>query len=272
MSKVYAVYFSPAENTGKMVEKAAGAAADVLGLEGFDVIDLRTPAVREQELEFGENDLVIMGTPTYAGRVPNKIMPFFRDMVKGGGAIGASLVTYGGRSFDDSLMELTLLMKENGFHVLGGGAVVCEHSFAGKLAAGRPDAADIEKAEELGRAVAAKWMMEYMDEPNVPGNNPVGPYYVPKGMDGQPAVFLKAKPVTDAEKCSQCGLCAEKCPMGSIDASDCTQVNGICIKCQACIKACPAGAKYFDNEAFLSHKAMLEENFVGKEQKSEVFL
>ena len=39
----------------------------------------------------------------------------------------------------------------------------------------------------------------------VPGNSPVGPYYTPLGRDGQPAKFLKAKPLTDMEKCSKCG-------------------------------------------------------------------
>ncbi|MFQ9208234.1 MAG: hypothetical protein ACLR3S_03080 [Clostridium fessum] len=45
-------------------------------------------------------------------------------------------------------------------------------------------------------------------------------------------------------------MCATVCPMGSIPADAPDTCTGICIKCQACIKACPAGAKYFDNEAF----------------------
>ena len=49
--------------------------------------------------------------------------------------------------------------------------------------------------------------------------------------------------------------------MGSIDPEDVSNVTGICIKCHACVRECPAGAKYFDDEAFLSHKAMLERDF-----------
>ena len=47
--------------------------------------------------------------------------------------------------------------------------------------------------------------------------------------------------------------------------------TGICIKCQACIKICPAGAKYFDNEAFLSHVAMLEQNYT-RRSEAEYFI
>ena len=57
------------------------------------------------------------------------------------------------------------------------------------------------------------------------------------GMDGQPAVFLKAKPKTDLSKCTKCGLCSTLCPMGSIDAADTSNITGICIKCQACVKS-----------------------------------
>jgi ferredoxin len=98
-------------------------------------------------------------------------------------------------------------------------------------------------------------------EIKVPGNTPPGPYYTPRKVDGEPAVFLKAKPRTDSVKCDMCGKCAEKCPMGSIAAEDPAVVYGICIKCQACVKICPQNAKYFDDPDFLSHKEMLAQNY-----------
>ena len=82
-----------------------------------------------------------------------------------------------------------------------------------------------------------------------------------KGTDGAPAKFLKAKPVTDLERCDSCGPCITLCPMGALDAQDVTQVPGTCIKCHACVRGCPSGAKFFDDPAFLSHRAMLEEHF-----------
>ena len=59
--------------------------------------------------------------------------------------------------------------------------------------------------------------------------------------------------------------------MGSIDPADVSQVRGICIKCCACVKKCPSGAKYFDDPAFLSHVAMLEQNFT-EPKENEVYL
>ncbi|WP_300297219.1 DUF362 domain-containing protein, partial [uncultured Intestinimonas sp.] len=100
----------------------------------------------------------------------------------------------------------------------------------------------------------------------VAGRDPVGPYYTPLGLDGQPAVFLKAKPKTREDLCLRCGLCARSCPMGSISREDPARVTGVCIKCQACVRRCPAGAKYFDDPAFLSHKAMLEQTYAARKE------
>jgi len=59
--------------------------------------------------------------------------------------------------------------------------------------------------------------------------------------------------------------------MGSISREDPKEVPGICIKCQACVKKCPTNAKYFDDPAFLSHIAMLEQNYT-RRAEAEIFI
>ena len=81
---------------------------------------------------------------------------------------------------------------------------------------------------------------------------------------------MKAKPVTDPASCTRCGLCAAVCPMGSIPREEPTECTGICIKCQGCIRECPAGAKYFADAAFCSHRAMLEQTYA-KRRENEFF-
>ena len=48
------------------------------------------------------------------------------------------------------------------------------------------------------------------------------------------------------------------------------ECGGICIKCQACVKGCPTGAKYFADAAFCSHRAMLEQTYA-KRRENEFF-
>ena len=80
---------------------------------------------------------------------------------------------------------------------------------------------------------------------------------------GEPANFLKARPVTDPNVCNGGGKCAKVCPMGAIDRSDVSRVTGVCIKCFACVRLCPRGAKSFDDPDLSSHIRMLERDFSG---------
>ena len=59
--------------------------------------------------------------------------------------------------------------------------------------------------------------------------------------------------------------------MGSIDPSDITQFTGICIKCGACEKGCPAGARYFDDPGYVYHRTELELGYA-RRAEPEFFL
>ncbi|MFR6184431.1 MAG: hypothetical protein ACLUJG_01860 [Lawsonibacter sp.] len=61
-------------------------------------------------------------------------------------------------------------------------------------------------------------------------------------------------------------------PWASIDPTDVSQVAGKCIKCCACVKKCPIGAKYFDHEGYLYHQHELEDLYAGPRAASEIFI
>ena len=283
--KVYAVYFSAVENTKKTAERIAETAAGKLSAE-FGTVDFTLPAARAKEYSFGPDDLVVFGTPTYAGRVPNKVLPFVQTLFHGNGTPVIPVVTFGNRSFDSSLSELTQELQKNGFLPFAAGAFACRHVFSDVLAAGRPDGDDFSAMEKLAEDAVNK--LEEFSGNKGPERDvfaaesarftdmlleqyPVGPYYTPLGTDGKPAVFLKSKPFTDESACDGCGICAKVCPMGSIDPSDVLHTAGICIKCHACIRKCPKQARRMTDEAFLSHKEMLEKSYLRRAEPA-VFL
>lgn len=260
IQRVYAVYFSPCGNVEKIVRAMAQAAADRLGA-AVGTVDLTAPAARAREYAFGPEDLAVVGTPVYAGRVPNKLAPDLARILRADGAAAAAVVSFGNRSFDDALSELAGLLGRSGFAVPAAAAVVSQHSFAPDLAPGRPDGADLQAVRDFARRAAEKLLAGDMTTPAIPGSDPPGPYYTPLGTDGQPARFLKAVPETDRARCTGCGRCVSVCPMGSIPPEDPAQTRGICIKCQACIQKCPEGARRFTDPAFLSHREMLRQTY-----------
>ena len=268
INRICCIFFSPTGNTKKLALAAAEHVAKIESLP-VDEIDFTRMENRLKSYEFGPEDFVILAAPTYAGKLPNKILPDFKEKLRGDKTPAAAIVTFGNRSFDNSLAEMVQVLKEDGFCPLAGAAFVCQHAFTKVLAGGRPGEKDLKEVRDFALkcfnlAKDTKFLAKG-DGLQVVGDADA-PYYVPKGTDGQPAKFLKAKPLTDRSKCINCGLCAELCPMASINPQDIEDVHGICIKCQACVKGCPEGAKYFDDKAFLSHVAMLEQNFTDKKE------
>lgn len=268
---ITALYFSPAGATAKVAQTISDELASHLGI----LVENRSftrPAEREQEISFTEKDIVVVASPTYAGKLPNKILPDFQGKLHGNGALAVAAVTFGNRSYDNSLAELCSVLEQNGFRTVAAGAFVCRHAFTDELAYGRPNWSDTFEMKNFAKEIAGKVkVLEGTVPPlKVPGDA-AAPYYVPKGTDGEPAKFLKAKPRTNVSRCSRCGACARACPMGAIDPKNTDEVPGTCIKCHACVRKCTKGAKYFDDPAFLSHKAMLEQNFADPKD-NEVFL
>jgi ferredoxin/protein involved in ribonucleotide reduction len=259
IEKITAVYWSASGNTRRVVTVLGQALAQRLGVPYSD-IDFTLPAARKQDYSFSATDFVIAGAPTYAGKLPNKILPDFATHLIGGHTPCAAVVTYGNRSFDNALAELCAVLQKDEFLPVSAVTVPCRHAFTDALANGRPDEKDVTALAAFADKIADRLMADKATPVCVPGQADA-PYYIPQGRDGKPAKFLKAKPKTDIERCISCGHCAAVCPMGAIDAEDVTAVTGICIKCQACIRACPKQAKYFDDPAFLSHVAMLKEHF-----------
>ena len=271
ITNVCAVYFTGTGNTKTIARRVADAAAQALGCPRTDY-DFSLPAAREEALSFSAKELIVIGTPVYAGRVPNKLLPFLTEHISGNGVLCIPVVTFGNRSFDDGLMELVRLMQTDGLSPVAAGAFVGEHSFSTTLGAGRPNQEDLALAETLGHSAAEKILagQTALSAP-VDGNDPVGPYYTPRDRAGNPINILKVKPKTDPDKCRKCGLCASICTMGSIDPEDFSSVTGVCTKCCACVKRCPAGAKYYDDEGYLYHQHELEAMYARPAQSKLFF-
>lgn len=261
IKNVKAVFFSPTGNTKQVVEQLAISLSQKLAVP-LVKDDFTLPDAHSDARSYTMEDLVIFGVPTYAGRIPNKVLPFVQNLFHGERTCAVAVVTFGNRSFDNSLSELDAELKKNNFSVLGAGAVVCHHAFA-EVGVGRPNVADNEQLEAFAGAVFKKLQTVSLPAPDltIKRNEALAAYYVPLGLDGKPVNFLKAKPVTDKALCDNCGVCAAVCPMAAIDKNDVSLVPGLCIKCQACITHCHTKAKSFDDPLFISHRTMLEKNY-----------
>jgi ferredoxin/flavodoxin len=258
------VYFSATGTTQKVVEAIARAAAAELGAPVLPY-DFSLPLSRERFPRFASGDLAVFGVPVYAGRVPNLLVKQLA-VIQGGGAAAVPVVLFGNRDFDDALVELRDILERRGFVPCAAGAFVGEHAFSTVLGKDRPDGADMAKVDAFSAAI-----VRLVRNAQSPANfaplelegtpYPYRGYYQPRSREGQPLDLRKVKPLTN-ENCTGCKLCAKLCTMGSINTDNVRDVSGVCIKCCACVKGCPSGAKYFGDENFLYHRRELEARYI----------
>jgi len=271
-NKINAMYFSATGTTQKIVTRITNKISDSMYERKIvNTIDFTLPGVRKEAFTFNEDDLVVFGVPVYAGRVPNLLKEFVSSVV-GNGALAVGVVVYGNRNYDDAAIELKNILEANGFNFIAGAAFIGEHSFSKILGQNRPDEKDMAIVDAFADQVYNKLIGPDCTKPVfVPGNQPLGNYYQPKSANGDPIDIRKVKPKTIIELCTDCKICAQVCPMGSIDEEDVTKTPGICIKCGACTKKCPTEAKYFDDPGFLEHKEDIEIKFASR-REPELFL
>ncbi len=267
--KIKTLYFSATGTTEKIVTGIADKLAENMAVEVSNAIDLTLPGNRSKSVLFSENDVVIVGVPVYAGRVPNVLLKYL-NAIDGNGAFAIAVVVYGNRNYDDALIELKDILESKKFKVIAAGAFIGEHSFSKTLAKNRPDEKDMVIASHFASGIYGKVSRQEFQTIIVKGNSPYRNYYRPINKEGIPVDIRRVKPKTNGN-CTDCKLCVKVCPMGSIDSDDTSRLNGICIKCGACIKKCPVQAKYYDDEDYLRHKKELEIEFK-KRKEPELFV
>ena len=172
---VWAAYFSATNTTKKVVTQIARRLSQQTACP-MEIYDFTHPQARKTPKAFAPGDLVVFGTPVYAGRVPNLLIRFVAA-VQGNGALAVPVVCYGNRNYDDALMELRNTLEAGGFHTVAGGAFSCQHAFSLTQAAGRPDRSDLTIAsgfaDQIFRKVEALTSLESLSPVAVKGNDPV---------------------------------------------------------------------------------------------------
>lgn len=224
--KVTTIYFSATYTTKRVVEAVAANLSNEVTT--YDITnDTLTDVVA-----IPHDELLVVGVPVYAGRVPAMAVERLRRF-KGNNTPAVVVAVYGNRHYDDAVLELHDLMTECGFRTVSAGAFIAQHSIFPKVGKARPDADDMADIKAFAKKTLAVLARDYGDI-SLSGNRP---YKVPGGIPIWP---------TASKKCTACGACARLCPTGAIDPAS---PNGVdktkCIKCGRCIVVCPSKARRF---------------------------
>jgi len=227
LSLISILPFSP---TGSS-EKIANLVAEQFNIKinCYD-LSLQTPP----KPSFTSGDMVIFSVPVFMGRVPELARRAI-NKIAGNQAKAVAIVVYGNRHYNDALIELCDLLKQQNFHVFGAAAFVAQHSIIGSIAEGRPDENDV--VQILTFANELKEKIEHItdgDSLSVPGNRP----YIELPSNRYPIVVTSS--------CIKCGLCSRRCPASAIPQNNyCYTDLELCIGCMRCIHQCPEKSRNF---------------------------
>ena len=109
--KATTVYFSATYTTKKIVEYVAKQLTD--DITTYDITNDNSL----DEVSIPKEELLIVGIPVYAGRVPAMAIDRIRRF-KGEGTRAVAIAVYGNRDYDDALLELSDILSDNGFQVI----------------------------------------------------------------------------------------------------------------------------------------------------------
>ena len=73
------MYFSPTGTTKKIVEEMGARIVEIKNIETVETIDFTLPIERECARSFQPDDLLLIGVPVYAGRVPNILLNYLNE-------------------------------------------------------------------------------------------------------------------------------------------------------------------------------------------------
>lgn len=244
--KVRAAYFSPTEGTRNVIAFISNSITP-----HPEYIDLTLFQNRQKKINFSRNELAIVAAPAYAGQIP-LVEGLFTNLA-GDQTPSVVVCAFGNRHFDDVLSQLKAIMTKQGFVVIAAIGCITPHVFSEKLGHNRPNVDDRIVIDQFASKVAKKFMAGDFSVPTIPGQeNPA-----PKVIKAATKIYTKGN-------CTNCGQCAEKCPVQAINPKNIADLDEKkCIHCQRCTFVCNYNARSYDPSGV---KGYLESHYFARKE------
>ena len=238
--RCYQILFSPTGGTEKV------AAAITQNWPEVQTIDLSSTSTDFASFFIESDSLVLVAMPSFGDVAPQLAIDRFAQI-------------NGNRAYESTLVQMEDTANAAGFQVIAAISAVAEHSIIHEYAAGRPNAEDCKQLSAFGTKIFEKALSGSLAVPAIPGKRPYK-----KSSSG----FV---PSADSH-CTNCGLCAEKCPAQAISKDNGKVTDkSKCISCMRCVSICPVHARSL-NKVTVSVVASAIKKACSVQKSNELFL
>ena len=257
--KLKLIYFSATDSTKNILHKIS----ESMNMSIDEEFNLTNYEYRDFEHTFGKNDVILLGSPVFGGRVPRPAKNRFIG-IKGNGAKIVLILSYSDVHYSNSMNEIYEIVKNNGFEIIGMGIFILQHSVIKSIASDRPNENDLEKIKYFGQKLVQNIIENKVPKTKFEDIKTYGKYNI-----------VPIKPKGNIH-CNKCGLCIKLCPENAIEINYPRQTNrNKCICCMRCVKYCPQKARdlskmeYFIGRIFLKTIRKIAFN---KEKEAEIIV
>ncbi len=162
IKKVVGIYYSPIGGTAIMTERLVTQIASLIDECSTEEVTTEYCDLYRMEkagdtsgCSFDEDTVAVIAMPCYIGKIPMPGVKLLQQFA-GSKAMTVTAVSYGGRSYGNSLYELRELAEKCGFTVVGAGAFGISYRAARGSSRSSAPMMDTGELSKFGKAAAAK--------------------------------------------------------------------------------------------------------------------
>lgn len=244
------VFCSPAGTTGhvaRVIRERITAIGDSATLCDLGRVPIALSVLTQLETT-KESPCLYISSPVYAGHAVPPVMSFIHRLPSVENGCAVPFVTWGGVSSGVALETMGSALCQKGYSILGAAKVVASHSlfwvYDEAPGRGHPDRNDDRMIAAIVDQVTGR-----LDSGDTGGIDISTLAYQPSALRQEMASMSleKAKshfPVRKVfeSRCTECGICADLCPVNAISLSPFPRFGQSCIQCCNCVRLCPEGA------------------------------
>ena len=247
-NKVFVVYCSPAGTTRRVArqieQSLAGQPVEL------NLLDLEVSGGRDALVELigaaGKEDCLFVGSPVYRDVAVPPVMAFLEALPEVSGTAAVPFVTWGAVTSGIALWQMARTLREKGFVLAGAAAVVAEHCMMWRSetasGAGRPDEEDLQIVDGLVRKTCEALRTGKLSPIALAALDYQRKDHANEMKEKLEQPWMIVPKTVDEEKCTECGICEERCPVGAVTLSPVPVFDENCFDCFNCVRLCPEEA------------------------------